>query len=39
MVDRAVGGGEEEGGVGKRTQLGKLVGVCLLYTSPSPRDS
>ena len=30
MVDRAVGGGEEEGGVGKRTQLGELVGVIVI---------
>ena len=30
MVDLAVGGGEEEGGVGKRTQLGELVGVIVI---------
>ena len=33
MVDRAVGGGEEEGGVGKRKQLGELFGVIVIQLS------
>ena len=33
MVDLAAGGGEEEGGVGKREQLGKLVGIVVIELS------
>ena len=35
------GGGVEDGGAGVAEEVGGndgLVGVCLLYTSPSPRD-
>lgn len=30
MVDLAAGCGEEEGGVGKRKQLGELVGIVVI---------
>ena len=38
MVDLAVGCGEEEGGVGKRKQLGELVGVIVIVTALWPAD-
>ena len=33
MVDLAVGGGKEKGGVGKRKQLGELFGVIVIQLS------